>query len=165
MTPDNKPTWRSRIFGAAYERDERVKSAADRAGHYSFSLLMVILFACMAAGLLIKRPDLYLMAGLFFLSGCLIYLFFLVKTSAFSTDPGSKGVKKYYLFAIGAALFAAVDIGLNYLSFDGGTASSFLSLAIQGLIKALLWIGLFVLLSKVLITLSHRRIDKKINKD
>lgn len=165
MKVNDKPTWRTRLFGAAYERDERIKSAADRAGNYSFCLLMFMLYVCMTVGLLLKQPDLYIIPGLIFLCGCMIYLFFMVRASAFSMDFGRKGTgKKYYIFIIPAAIFAAIDFGFHFFLFDEGKTSSILTLVTLSLIKAILWAVLFIILIKILHLLSNRRIEKKINK-
>jgi hypothetical protein len=166
MKASDKPTWKSRLFGAAYERDERIKSAVDRAGNYSFCLLMFVLYVCMVVGLILKQPDFYIMPGLIFMGGCMIYLYFMVRTSAFSMDFGRKEAgEKYYILIIPVVIFTAIDFGCHYFLFDEGKASNFLSLVIQSLIKAILWVVLFIILVKILHSLSNRRIEKKISKD
>ena len=167
MKASDKPTWwKSRLFGAAYERDERIKLAVDRAGNYSFCVLMFVLYVCATVGLLLKQPDLYIITGIFFLCGCIIYLFFMVKTSAFYIDlRGKVGRKNYRGFVAMAVTFVVLDFGVRYFSIDDGTTPNFLSLFTQSLLKSLLWIGLVVLLIKMLTSITNRRIDKKINKE
>lgn len=166
MKSHDKPTWRSRIFGSAYEGDERIKSAADSAGNYSFLLLMFFLYVCMTVGLLIKRPDIYMMSGLFFMSGCLLYLFFMVKTSALSVDFINKGLKKsFFQLVCVTTTYAALYFGLSYLSYDDEASLNLISLAIESLINALLFTVFFVILLKILPSLSNRRIEKKMEND
>jgi len=166
MKPYEKHPWRTWIFGSAYEQDERIRSAADRAGFHSFLLLMLVLYGCTAVGLWIRRPGLYIPSGLFCLCGCLIYLFFMVRSSAFSLQFGPKGSKaKYGRFAGAAAIFFLLDFGAHYFLYGNGPESDPLSLAARSLVRFLMWLAGFLLLVKILTAWSNRRIDRRMDKE
>ena len=153
------------FFGPDYLTDERIQAGTDKAGNYCFFLTMFLLWLAMLYGLLSGQIELAVIPFIIFFINSIFYLILRVKSGSFQAVKNKAQSKTRIIlrwFLIGA-LYASLLFLFKLRDIETFTSSNILPLIISCIVGAILWVFLFIFITRFLIKKNDNVLNKKMD--